>query len=123
MVEVWNETVAARLAGAVEVADTPWRRLCGLLGRKGLAAGEGLIIRPCQGVHSFGMGFAIDVVYVDGEGAVLQTVTPLSPNRCGPFVATARWVLELPAGSLAATGTTPGHRLAIRPMAGDTGVG
>lgn len=95
--------VVARL----EVADTAWKRSVGLLGRKGLAADSGLWLSPCNGVHTLGMRFAMDVLFLDAEGRVLRQVANLRPWRfCGP-VRDARTVIELPAGTLAALKLRP----------------
>lgn len=74
--------------------------------------GEGLVLRPCKAVHSLGMKFAIDVVYVRWDGVVLHVLT-MPPGRLGPFVGRASWVLELPAGKLAETGTARGDRILL----------
>lgn len=92
----------------VEVASTFFERLRGLLGRKGLAPGEALLIVPCNSVHTCFMRFPIDVVFLGRDGAVLAIARCLRPWRfyaCrGAFAA-----LELSAGS--------SHRLKI--AAGD----
>jgi len=107
---VWNTTRGTVLARRAGVADTFWLRLRGLLGRGELAPGEGLILRPTAAVHTFLMGFAIDVVHVDREGRVLQVRHQLERGR----TSTARGgyaVVELPAGTVAATGTRVGDVL------------
>src|SRR4030088_896304 len=63
--KILNLTRQAVLADCVEVADHGASRRKGLLGRNGLPAGEGLWIVPCESVHTFGMKFPIDLVYVD----------------------------------------------------------
>lgn len=118
---VRNDDRGILLGTTVKVADNPWTRLKGLLGRSELPAGQGLILRPCQGVHSFFMRFAIDVVYVDDLGRIITTVAPLVPGKMGPVVPSARWVLELPAGTLSSTGTQPGDRVTVLPAASGFG--
>ncbi|HZT42641.1 MAG TPA: DUF192 domain-containing protein [Chthonomonadaceae bacterium] len=101
--------VVARL----EVADTAWKRSIGLLGRKELAPDSGLWLSPCNGVHTLGMCFAMDVLFLDAEGCVLRQVANLRPWRfCGP-VRGARTVVELPAGTLAALKLRPGCRYVL----------
>lgn len=87
-------------------------RLFGLLGRRPLAAGEGLLLEPCSSVHTFGMRYPIDVVMLDGENRVLSTRSALAPARLAATPRTRR-VLELPPNSLAALGIAPGAKLSI----------
>jgi uncharacterized membrane protein (UPF0127 family) len=101
------------LAERGELANTPWRRMKGLLGRDGLAAGEGLVLQPCQSVHTWFMRFPIDVLHVDRQGIVRRIVHGLPPNRLGPIVWRGRLVIELPAGVAARTSTEVGDQLAL----------
>lgn len=103
----------AELAQRAEVARGFWRRLRGLMGRPGLPAGGGLVIRPCNSVHSLFMRFPIEVVHAGRDGTVLRVLAPLRPWRLGPLVRGSHLVVELPVGTVAATGTQPGDRLAF----------
>lgn len=96
-------------------AATPWSRLVGLLGRSGLAAGEGVHLVPCGSVHTWFMRFTIDVLYLDREGRVLKAVPALRPFRWSWGGRQTHSVLELPAGTIAATGTAPGDALTFEP--------
>jgi|LSQX01.1.fsa_nt_gb uncharacterized membrane protein (UPF0127 family) len=111
---VVNTTKGTTLASSAKLATTYGERRQGLLGRSSLEEGEGLIIRPCKGVHSFGMKFPIDVAYVSKDGEILHIISPLHPNRLGPLMLRAAWILELPQGVLSKTETCPGDILAIR---------
>ena len=92
------------------IADNPWRRLRGLLGRRSLAAGEGLLLRPSPSIHTWFMRFAIDVVFLDRDLRVLRVVDSLRPWRfAGCRGASA--VLELAAGEARARGVSVGDRL------------
>lgn len=113
MAQVLNLTRGAVLADHVEVADTFLRRLRGLLGRRSWGVWDGLWIEPCAGVHALGMAFTVDVILVD-EGSCALWVQTLRPWRIGGFHLDARAALELPAGTLARTGTAPGDRLELR---------
>lgn len=95
------------------VATSFLARLRGLIGHDPLAAGEGLLIKPCQGIHTFGLGFPIDALYVDSSCMVLRAAMDLRPNLVGPIVMGAGVVIELPAGTIVATGTRVGDRLDI----------
>jgi uncharacterized protein len=113
--QAFNQTRQAYLATALAVADTHWTRLRGLLG---LAPGDfrngyGLWIVPCHGVHTLGMGFPIDVVYLDREMTVIHVQSGLQPWRFAPVRAQAASVLELPIRTAAETGTTVGDRIEI----------
>jgi len=88
----------------------------GLLGRKALAAGKGLWIRPAHGIHTIGMSFPIDVAYLDRENRILRLYHRLAPLRIAAFSLRARTVLELPAGTLSRTGTAVGDELEIQPV-------
>jgi uncharacterized protein len=68
-------------------------RLGGLLARPRLAAGEALLLRPCNSVHTCFMPYAIDVVFLDRQGRVLRTVVALRPWRAA-FHGRAHKVLE-----------------------------
>lgn len=95
---------AAHLAG-----DSRSRRR-GLLGRTTLADDEALVIAPTQGVHTFGMHFAVDVVFLDRTGQVLKVAPVVRPNRirvCWRAFA----ALEIGAGRSAAAGVCPGVRI------------
>lgn len=109
---VANLTTGVPLARA-RLADTFLRRLVGLLGRARLDPGEGLLLGPTRGVHTLGMRFPVDAVYLDAQGRVLSVVT-LPPGRLGPLVPSCRWVLELAAGG--AGRTHAGHQIIVHPM-------
>ncbi|HEY7529663.1 MAG TPA: DUF192 domain-containing protein [Gemmatimonadota bacterium] len=85
-----------------------------MLGRTGLEPGEGLWFPGSMGVHSFGMRFAIDVAYLDGEFRVVHLIHAMRPNRLARLSFRTDSVLELPAGVLAATDTRKGDRIALR---------
>jgi uncharacterized protein len=103
-----NVTRDAVLVERLDWAGTSGTRRRGLLGRAGLAPGEGLYLAPCQWVHMFGMKFAIDVAFLARDGRVLAVHPGLRPGRISKLVWRADGVLELPEGVLAATGTQVG---------------
>ena len=108
-----NLNTGAIVASNVAVADTRATRAVGLLTRDGLNPGEALWIVPSRGVHTWGMRFAIDVVALDEAGTVIDCVPNMGPWRLRlPRRGTAG-VLELPAGTLAASGTHVGHRVLL----------
>jgi uncharacterized membrane protein (UPF0127 family) len=95
-----NLTTGQEIAGNVAAARSLFARMRGLLGKKEMAEGDGLLIEPCKGIHTFGMRFGIDVIFFDKSNRVVATRRGLSPNRLTPFYFRAVGVLELPAGAL-----------------------
>jgi uncharacterized membrane protein (UPF0127 family) len=87
------------LVGNLTVADSIFSRMKGLLGKKELSQGEGLWIRPCKGVHTFGMKFAIDVIILNRQQCVIAIKHELKPNRMTTIYPGAATVLELPVAS------------------------
>jgi uncharacterized membrane protein (UPF0127 family) len=108
---VVNRTRGILLGDRVRTARTFLSRFVGLLGTAAIADGEGLWIVPCRSVHTLGMRYPIDVAFLDARGVVVGILERLPPNRVGSLVRDARGALELPAGTLAATGTSAGDRL------------
>jgi uncharacterized membrane protein (UPF0127 family) len=94
------------------VADNPWKRMKGLLGRKSLSPGEGLLIRPTWSIHMFFMRFPIDAVFLDGDGVVVRVVPLLRPWRAASHRG-SKAVLELAAGECERRGIRTGERLRI----------
>jgi uncharacterized membrane protein (UPF0127 family) len=113
-VSIVNLSRGTVLAEEAEVAETSASRRRGLLGRDRLFEGGGLLIIPCRQVHTFGMRFPIDVVFVDEALRVVRLVKRLRPGRLSPFVLRARTALELPEGTIERTGTRSGDSLDIR---------
>jgi uncharacterized membrane protein (UPF0127 family) len=109
---VRNKTRNTVLADAAEVADTSAKRRTGLLKHDHLDSGQGLWIVPCESVHSFFMKFAIDLVYLDRKHKVRKVRHRMEPWRLSACL-TAHSILELPAGTVEATGTQPGDQLEI----------
>ena len=108
-----NLTRRVEIADRIEVADRGERRRRGLLGRSGLAAGEGLWIVPCEAVHTFGMQFPIDLVYLDRRGRVVKTRSDVRPGRLSACLA-AHSVVELPSGTIRNTLTMRGDSLEMK---------
>ena len=107
---VTNLTRHTALATYMEVANSSAKRSKGLLGREGLAHGEGLWIMPCEAVHTFWMQFPIDLVYLDRKRRIRKLVSNLPAWRLSACLR-AHSVLELPAGTIRATRTEIGDTL------------
>ncbi len=112
---VTNTTRGKILANRADEARRPLARLKGLLGRSSLALGEGLHIVPCNSIHTLFMRMAIDAAFLDPDGVVLAIYGALPPWRATRVHFGARSVLELPAGTLHASGTQVGDRLQFEP--------
>jgi len=109
-IKVLNRDRGTILAEKAEVADTSAKRRTGLLKHSGLEPGEGLWIAPCEAVHSFGMKFAIDVVYLDRKKRVRKIRKEMVPRRLSACLS-AHSVLELPVGMIESSRTEPGDQL------------
>jgi len=101
-----------QIAGEVMLAQNFTARLKGLLGRKSLAPGNALIIKPCNSVHTWFMRSNIDVLFVGRSGRVVKVVENLPPFK----VAAARvaaCAVELPAGTVREHGIKPGDTVEV----------
>jgi uncharacterized membrane protein (UPF0127 family) len=107
---VSNLTRHTLLASSAELADRGEKRRKGLLGRERLLPGEGLWILPCEAVHTFGMRFPIDLVYLDRHHRIKKVRSNVPPWRLSACLA-AHSVLELASGTIRDTQTKPGDRL------------
>jgi uncharacterized membrane protein (UPF0127 family) len=108
-----NVSKGTTVAGRVRKAESFWARLVGLMGRRGLEEGEGLLLAPCSSVQTFFMRFPIDVVFLDGEANVVKVAPALAPFRLALGGRGARDVLEVAAGTAARSGISVGDRLAV----------
>ncbi len=116
-IRVRNVDREVSLGERILVADRWWPRLRGLIGRPEPQAGEGLLISPSQGVHMYWMKYPIDVVLLDKERRVVAAYADLQPRGRTKMHWNAACALELPAGTLAKTGTAVGDRVAWEEMA------
>lgn len=113
--QAFNQTRGEYLATALAVADTHWTRFRGLLSleSRDFRKGDGLWIVPSHGIHTLGMGFAIDVVYLDHALRVIHTEKELRPWRIAPVRRDSLSVLELPCSTITQTQTAVGDKLVI----------
>ena len=103
-----NSTRGTVLGECVRVADTSVTRMVGLLGERELGAGDGLLIVPSQGIHTWGMRFPIDVVVLDDDWNTIAVRRAMRPFRMTRIFLKAAAVLELPAGTVDSTSTAVG---------------
>lgn len=108
--QVSNLTRQTVLATCMEVADSGGKRRKGLLGQERLRLGGGLWIIPCEAVHTFGMQFSIDLVYLDRKNRIKKLRSEVGPSRVSACFSACS-VLELAAGTIRQTQTKLGDRL------------
>ena len=109
-----NVTKDRVLGDGIQEASSPVSRLKGLLGLSRLASGEGLWISPCNSIHSLGMVFEFDVLFLDAGMRVVALYRSFRKNRISRIYWDARGVLELPEGTIERTGTEVGDEIEIR---------
>jgi uncharacterized membrane protein (UPF0127 family) len=124
-VYVYNKTRETFLGTEVAVANSYLLRLVGLIGKtaRWAQSGRGLWIIPCHGVHTIGMLFPIDLVFLSKEKQVVLMEEHLRPFRISQVSLKAASVLELPAHSIYRTGTKEGDYLEIAWLRKEAGRG
>ena len=110
---VFNRNRESFLGLRVARADTLWKRLKGLLGKIRLNPIDGIWLIPSQGIHTIGMLFAIDVIYLDGANRVIHLIEHLGPFRISPIRMRCASILELPSRAIYASNTRIGDELLI----------
>lgn len=98
------------MAECADIADTSEKRRTGLLKHEKLGTGEGLWIAPCEAVHTIGMKFPIDVLFLDKKRKVLKVRNDMRRWRMAMCLR-GHSVLELPSGTAAAMKTVRGDEL------------
>ena len=112
---VINVTRSTELASHAEAAKSGGKRSRGLLGRRGLASGEGMWIVPCEAIHTFFMRFKIDLVYLDRRNQIKKVVSSVPPWRFSACLS-AYSVLELPSGTVQKSQSCPGDLVEFSPV-------
>jgi uncharacterized protein len=95
------------------LANTIFSRLKGLLGKLKLRSNEGLWVVPSRGIHTLGLLFPLDLLYLDGHCRVIYLVEYLPSFRIAPLKTQAESVLELPTHTIYSSQTQPGDQLVI----------
>lgn len=111
--KVYYRATGQLLAERVVLANTFFTRLRGLIGRRRLAPAEALWLRPCNGVHTWWMHYAIDVIFLDRELRIVKLVENLRPFRLTAPHRAARSVLEMSAHTISRTRLQVGDKLEI----------
>lgn len=96
---------------AIEVAATAVQRVKGLLGRDCLEDGQGLLFKQSSSLHTFFMGFPIDILFIDKHGKVLKSAVDVHPFRFVACPMKAYYALELPSGAIENSATRVGDML------------
>jgi len=110
---VFNQTRESFLGLRVTLADTQLSRLRGVLGKLRLKSDEGVWVVPSQGVHTIGVLFAIDIIYLDAWNRVMGVKESFGAFRMGPLRLNCASVLELPVHTIYSSQTQPGDQLLI----------
>lgn len=110
---ITNRTTGTIVAERAQVASDLWSRFWGLMGRRELPAGSGMLITPCSSIHMFFMRFPIDVVFLDRDNTVVKVVHSIKPWRTA-MGGGGKKALELPAGTAAALPISEGDQLDLQ---------
>ncbi len=110
---VYNLTRECFLSLNVKAADTVFARLKGFIGRFKLRSDEGIWVVPSRGVHTLGLLFPLDLIYLDENYRVIHLVEYFPSFRIGPIKTQAESVLELPTHTIYSSHTQPGDQLVV----------
>ncbi len=111
LVKVVNRTRGDVLAERAELATSHWSRFMGLMGRRELPSGGGLVLQPGGGIHMMFMRIPLDVIHVDKRDRVTHVLRGIKPWRFGPLFVGGKRAIELPMG--AAAGVQVGDQVDI----------
>lgn len=110
---VYNQNRECFLSLGVSVADTAFTRLKGFIGKLKLKADEGLWVVPSNGVHTWGVLFPLDLIYLDENHRVIYLTEHFPRFRIAPLRIQAASVLELPPHTIYSSHTEAGDQLVI----------
>lgn len=108
-----NSSRNAILAEHIIIADSLFSRMKGLLGKDKLCLQHALILRPCNAIHTFFMRFSIDCLFVDKHNRIVKIISDFKPWHISRPYPKSRFVVELPAGTIAATNTREGDTVSF----------
>ncbi len=108
-----NKTNNNVVAENVTVANTPLKRMRGLLGKKEFPQGQALVLDPCNSIHMLFMRFPIDVLFVDKNNRVVKAISSIMPFRLTPIYFKSKFAIELPVGTIISTATGEGDDLSL----------
>lgn len=111
--KIINKTNSNILADNVKIANTPFSRIKGLLGKGKFSQGEALILDPCNSIHMLFMRFPIDVLFVGKDNRVAKAIPSIKPFQITPIYFKAKFAIELPVGTIQSTSTQQGDCLTL----------
>ena len=114
-VKIFNSRTGRDLANEARLAKNFFSRAVGLMGKKTIKKGEGLVLPKCNSVHSFFMNFNIDLVFVNENQVVITIIENLPKWRISPFIKDSAKAIELPTGTIKESGTMIGDLLIFEP--------
>lgn len=98
----------------VEVANTFFKRFMGLMYRKSLGENEGLLLEPCNQIHTFGMKFSIDTITISSDNKIRYIDERVVPHKVRPLIKDGKKVLELTSGTIEKYGLELGDMIEFR---------
>lgn len=110
--KIINRATGEVIARNALLANTLWKRMRGLIGRR-LEADGGLILPMGKSIHMIGMAYPIDVAFIDSNSFVIHEIHSIKPWRISRMVWKASAAIELPSGTLTRTGSKVGHQLGL----------
>lgn len=113
--KVYNSSKNNLIADDVKAAQNFFARSFGLLSRKSISDGEGLIIKPCCSIHTFFMKFSIDVLFIERNGNIIALYQNVQPWRILPIHLNSHYVIELASGTICAKNIEKGNLITISP--------
>jgi uncharacterized protein len=114
MATIENTTRQSTIASNIKIATNFFSRMRGLIGSKPLEPGHGFVIPHCKGVHTFGMTFPLDIIFVDSSNQVVGIEEHILPNKTGHVFMSAKQVIECPVGTILRSGTRLGDHVSIQ---------
>jgi uncharacterized membrane protein (UPF0127 family) len=96
------------------IAKSILSRMIGLLGRAGLESGSAMLLKPCSSIHTVGMKFALDLIFLDKDNCIVRTVAGVGANRFVLGGRGAKSVVEIEAGQVDVCGLSLGEQCLVR---------
>ena len=113
--KIINKTRNTVLGKDVNIADSPFSRMKGLLGKREFSKGQALLIKPCNSIHTFFMRFSIDVLFLDRDSRVIKVINCFRPFRFSAIYFKAASAIELPCGTIQSSSTQEGDEISLTP--------
>ncbi|MBC7475181.1 MAG: DUF192 domain-containing protein [Candidatus Sericytochromatia bacterium] len=98
--KITNKTNQKILGHNIGNANNTLSRLVGLIGKKKLNDGEGLLLTPCNSIHMMFMKISLDVIFLDRKNKVIHLIKNIQPWKVSKIIFKAQSVLELPVGTI-----------------------